>query len=43
MEFPDALPTHLHEANESFDRGDLMRHADICLAAMRSMMELELD
>lgn len=43
MEFPDSQPTHLHEANESFDRAELMTHAEICLAAMRSMMELELD
>ena len=43
MEFPDSCPTNLHEANEGFEREDLMRHAGICLAAMRSMMELELD
>ncbi len=40
MEFPDSEPTHLHEANESFDREELMRHAEICLAAMHRMMTM---
>ena len=38
MEFPDAPPTHLHEPNENFAVDDLMRHAEICLAAMHRMM-----
>lgn len=38
MAFPDSAPTHLHEANESFDCEELFRHAEICLLAMYSMM-----
>jgi len=40
MEFPDSEPTRLHEANESFDREELMQHAQICLAAMHRMMTM---
>ena len=40
MEFPDSQPTHLHEANESFDREEMMKHAEICLAAMYRMMTM---
>lgn len=40
MEFPDSEPTRLHEANESFDRDELMQHAEICLAAMYRMMTM---
>lgn len=40
MEFPDSEPTRLHEANESFDKDELMQHAEICLAAMYRMMTM---
>jgi len=40
MEFPDSQPTRLHESNESFDKDELMQHAQICLAAMHRMMTM---
>ncbi|MBE6760284.1 MAG: M20 family metallopeptidase, partial [Ruminococcaceae bacterium] len=40
MEFPDSEPTRLHESNESFDKDELMQHAQICLAAMHRMMTM---
>lgn len=37
MEFPGSEPTRLHQSNESFGEEELMRHAEICLAAMYRM------
>lgn len=39
--FPNAEPTHLHEANESISATELMRHAEICLEAMYRLYTLE--
>lgn len=40
MEFPDSPETRLHEANEGFEKEDLMKHAEICMAAMHHMMKM---
>lgn len=41
MEFPDSPPTLLHQANEGFGEDDLMRHAQICLAAMHRLFTMD--
>lgn len=41
MEFPGSPATLLHQANEGYEEEDLMRHAEICIAAMHRLLTLD--